>query len=64
MERKKTILNIELPGSPFLVAEGLLELAKSFPIDMQGTWSINKVQAYGNSLGGYRCSILATRPDN
>ncbi|QMV14721.1 phage late control D family protein [Vibrio spartinae] len=60
--REKDCIRIDLPGDPYLVAEGILELNQSFPPEMVGRWSIDQVTARGDSSGGYRCSVVATRP--
>ncbi|ASA54662.1 contractile injection system protein, VgrG/Pvc8 family [Vibrio gazogenes] len=60
--REKDSIRIDLPGDPYLVAEGILELNQSFPSEMVGQWSIDQVTARGDSSGGYRCAVVATRP--
>ncbi len=62
VQREGMSVQVSLPGSPYLVAEGLLELDESFPPEMAGIWSIDKVTAKGDSSGGYRCALVATLP--
>ncbi|WNJ94985.1 phage late control D family protein [Vibrio ruber] len=62
IKREKDSIRMDLPGDPYLVAEGILELNTSFPPEMVGRWSIDQVTARGDSSGGYRCSVTATRP--
>jgi hypothetical protein len=47
-------------GNPKLVAEGILTLNDTFPPEMKGNWSIDKVTARGDSKAGYRCSVVAS----
>jgi phage protein D len=62
VNRQSSRVRLDLPGDPFLVAEGLLILNSTFPPEMAGTWSIDKVTARGDKSGGYRCSVEATVP--
>jgi len=62
VQRQGCGVRMDLPGDPYLVAEGLLKLNDSFPSEMAGDWSIDKVTARGDQKGGYRCSIIATQP--
>ncbi|MBO1894245.1 hypothetical protein HNW13_000295 [Shewanella sp. BF02_Schw] len=62
VSRQGVSVRLDLPGDPYLVAEGLLTLNDSFPTEMAGDWSIDKVTARGDSNGGYRCSVVATQP--
>lgn len=62
VNRHGSSVRLDLPGDPYLVAEGLLTLNDSFPPEMAGDWSIDKVTARGDSKGGYRCSVVATQP--
>ncbi len=63
IEREGVVVRMDLPGDPYLVAEGLLKLDDSFPSYMSGDWSIDKVEARGDGAAGYRCSVVATQPD-
>ncbi|MGO2513926.1 hypothetical protein [Marinomonas polaris] len=47
-------------GQPKLVAEGILTLNDTFPSEMKGNWSIDKVTARGDSKAGYRCTVVAS----
>ncbi|WP_125782816.1 contractile injection system protein, VgrG/Pvc8 family [Pseudoalteromonas rubra] len=62
VRRQGATLRMELPGDPSLVAEGLLVLDDSFPPEIAGQWSIDKVVASGQHGGGYRCHVTATQP--
>lgn len=62
VKRKGSSVKMDLPGDPFLVAEGILNLADNFPEEMSGNWSIDKVTAKGDNKGGYRCALVATQP--
>ncbi len=62
VKRKGASVRMDLPGDPYLVAEGLLQLNDSFPPEMAGDWSIDKVTARGDAKGGYRCAVTATQP--
>jgi phage protein D len=62
VQRQGSNVRLDLPGDPYLVAEGMLTLKSSFPPEMAGDWSIDKVTARGDSKGGYRCAIVATQP--
>ena len=62
VSRQGVSVRLDLPGDPYLVAEGLLTLNGSFPPEMAGDWSIDKVTARGDKSGGYRCSVVATQP--
>ncbi|WP_245931917.1 contractile injection system protein, VgrG/Pvc8 family [Marinomonas aquiplantarum] len=59
-QRQGTSVHLELPGNPKLVAEGILTLNHTFPAEMRGNWSIDKVTARGDSKAGYRCSVVAS----
>lgn len=61
-QRERAKIMLEVPGNPSLAAEGLILLDDTWPIAMQGSWSIDKVVASHTSEGGYRCNIEATRP--
>ncbi|MCL1125203.1 hypothetical protein [Shewanella surugensis] len=45
------------------LTEGILEWDDSFPTEMAGIWSIDKVTAKGDCCGGYRCAVMATLTD-
>lgn len=62
VRREGSSVRMDLPGDPYLVAEGLLSLNESFPPEMAGNWSVDKVTARGDAKGGYRCSVIATQP--
>ncbi|MCU7974862.1 hypothetical protein L5M43_06160 [Shewanella sp. SW36] len=62
VHRQGSSVRLDLPGDPYLVAEGIMTLNDSFPAEMAGAWSIDKVTARGDSKGGYRCSVMATQP--
>lgn len=62
VNRQGSSVKIDLPGDPYLISEGLLTLNDSFPPEMAGDWSIDKVTARGDKNGGYRCSVIATQP--
>lgn len=62
VQRQGSNIRLDLPGDPHLVAEGMLMLKNSFPPEMMGNWSIDKVTARGDTKGGYRCAIVATQP--
>ena len=55
-------IRLDLPGNPALASEGLLNLDNSFPPDMAGRWSIDRVTSRGDRSQGYRCSVEATEP--
>jgi phage protein D len=59
-QRQGTSVTLDLPGNPKLVAEGILTLNDTFPPEMKGNWSIDKVTARGDSKAGYRCSVVAS----
>ncbi|MBJ7536625.1 contractile injection system protein, VgrG/Pvc8 family [Marinomonas transparens] len=60
LQREASRVSLDLPGSPKLVAEGVLTLNDTFPPEMAGDWSIDKVTARGDRGGGYRCTVIAT----
>ncbi|MCG7551584.1 contractile injection system protein, VgrG/Pvc8 family [Pseudoalteromonas sp. Of7M-16] len=60
VKRQGSSVRMDLPGNPNLVAEGLMSLNDSFPPEMAGEWSIDKVTARGDGTGGYRCAVIAT----
>ena len=62
VSRQGSSVRLDLPGDPYLVAEGMRTLNDSFPSEMAGGWSIDKVTARGDSKGGYRCAVVATQP--
>lgn len=62
VKREGSSVRLDLPGDPYLVAEGMLMLEDSFPAEMSGNWSIDKVTARGDTKGGYRCAVVATQP--
>ncbi|HAV1337876.1 phage late control D family protein [Vibrio parahaemolyticus] len=62
VQRQGASVRLDLPGDPYLVAEGLLTLNDTFPEEMAGNWSIDKVTARGDASGGYRCAVVATQP--
>ncbi|MCF2827057.1 MULTISPECIES: contractile injection system protein, VgrG/Pvc8 family [unclassified Pseudoalteromonas] len=62
VKRQGSCVRMDLPGDPNLVAEGLMSLIDSFPPEMAGDWSIDKVTARGDASGGYRCAVIATEP--
>ncbi|MBJ7540035.1 phage late control D family protein [Marinomonas transparens] len=62
IQRQGSSVALDLPGDPKLVAEGILTLNNTFPAEMAGNWSIDKITARGDSKGGYRCSVTATQP--
>lgn len=57
--REGLSLLIDCPGNPLLAAEGLLMLDDSWPLYMQGRWSIKSVTHSGAPATGYRSSITA-----
>ncbi|NRD72706.1 phage late control D family protein [Shewanella sp. VB17] len=61
VSRQGASVRVDLPGDPYLVAEGILTLNDSFPPEMAGSWSIDKVTARGDCNNGYRCSVVATQ---
>lgn len=52
-------LQVDCPGNPLLAAEGLLRLDETWPLYMQGLWSITKVVNEGDPATGYRSAITA-----
>ncbi|WCN13181.1 phage late control D family protein [Marinomonas mediterranea] len=62
IQRQGTSVTLDLPGNPKLVAEGILTLNDTFPPEMKGNWSTDKVTARGDCRGGYRCGVVATQP--
>ncbi|WP_394179590.1 contractile injection system protein, VgrG/Pvc8 family [Marinomonas posidonica] len=59
-QRQGTSVTLDLPGNPKLVAEGILTLNHTFPPEMKGNWSIDKVTARGDNKAGYRCNVVAS----
>lgn len=57
--RENLKLLIDCPGNPLLAAEGLLVLDETWPVYMQGRWSITTVTHVGDPATGYRSSITA-----
>ena len=57
--QQELTLAIECPGNPLLSAEGLVLLDETWPVYMQGRWSIDKVIHSGDAKG-YRSSITAS----
>lgn len=46
--------------NPKLVAEDILTLSDTFPTEMKGNWSIDKVTARGDSKAWYMCTVVAS----
>ncbi|TDF41881.1 phage late control D family protein [Alteromonadaceae bacterium M269] len=63
IRREGDVMRMDLPGDPNLVAEGLVILGETFPVEYRGQWSIDKVSVSGTS-NRYRCAITATVPAN
>ena len=63
-DRKGKILRFDVEGDPYLVAEGLLVLDGSWPLHMQGKYSIDDISASGSASSTYRCSGVASVPLN
>ena len=55
-------VRLDVPGNPALSSEGLLGLDNSFPEEMAGRWSIDRVISRGYRGQGYRCSVETTEP--
>jgi len=62
IKRVGSTLVIDMPGDPLVVAEGVLTLDDTFPEAFSGTWSIDQVDAKGDTKNGYRLKVKATRP--
>jgi len=60
LKRQGASVTLDLPGNPNLVAEGILTLNDTFPPEMKGNWSIDKVTARGDGKAGYRCNVVAS----
>ncbi|WP_239544172.1 hypothetical protein [Marinomonas foliarum] len=59
-QRQGSSVTLDLPGNPKLVAEGILTLNDTFPPEMKGNWSIDKVTVRGDNKVEYRCMAVAT----
>lgn len=55
-------IKLDVPGNPFLCAEGLIQIGNGFPDYMRGSWSIDRAISRGSKGEGYRCSIEASEP--
>lgn len=63
IDRTGRILRVDIPGDPLIVAEGIMTLGDSWPNDMAGRYSVDKVTARGDS-SAYRLSVEASIPLN
>lgn len=61
-KREKKRLTIDIPGDPNLAAETPITLDKTFPHEMAGAMSIDRLVARCSRSSGYRMSIEATTP--
>lgn len=61
-KRDKKKIRLDIPGNPYVAAEGRIELDESFPDGMRGTVSIDRVEARCTRSEGYRMTITASEP--
>ncbi|HBC3457079.1 TPA: phage late control D family protein [Vibrio parahaemolyticus] len=64
INRTGRVLRMDIPGDPLIVAEGIVVLGDSWPNDMAGRFSVDKVTARGGGNSVYRLSVDATVPLN
>ena len=62
VRRNKSKIRLDIPGNPYIAAEGLIELDATFPVGMRGTVSIDRVETRGARGEGYRMSLMASNP--
>lgn len=62
IDRTGRKLQVDIPGDPAIVAEGIVVLGDSWPNDMAGRFSVDKVTARGGATTSYRLSVEATVP--
>ncbi|KFC06353.1 phage late control gene D protein [Trabulsiella guamensis ATCC 49490] len=61
-KRNRSKLRLDIPGDPYIAAEGMIEMDDSFPGGMRGRVSIDRVEVRCSRGDGYRMSITASKP--
>lgn len=61
-KRESVKFRMDIPGNPYVAAEGLIELDNSFPEGMRGRISIDRVEVRCSRGEGYRMSVTASKP--
>jgi len=61
-DRKGKVLRLDMEGDPYVVAEGLLKLDDTWPLHMQGQYSIDDVSARASASSAYRLMVTASVP--
>ncbi len=62
LDRTGRKLRMDIPGDPLIVAEGVVVLGDSWPNDMAGRFSVDRVTSRGGATTAYRLSVEATVP--
>ncbi|HCT9390574.1 TPA: hypothetical protein OUC24_004343 [Enterobacter hormaechei] len=62
VKRQSKKIRLDVPGDPYIAAEGMIKMDNSFPDGMRGTISIDRVEARCTRSEGYRMTITASEP--